>query len=110
MRQTLDDEITTISNNMNESKRIREYKQSLFSLQHIYKSLSKLSSVLSLSTYLESSAKIDILEQAAAEFNHLRFHISRCKLDIISDKEKVRIYLMNPSDFSSNFFVNKLGT
>lgn len=88
VRQTLDDEITTISNNMNESKRIREYKQSLFSLQHIYKSLNKLSSVLSLSTYLESSTKIDILEQAAAEFNHLRFHISRCKLDIISDKEK----------------------
>ncbi|XP_076243108.1 conserved oligomeric Golgi complex subunit 2 isoform X1 [Calliopsis andreniformis] len=88
VRQTLDDEIATISNNINESKRIKEYKQSLFSLQHIYRSLDKLKSVLSLNTFLETSDKVDILEQAAAEFNQLQFHISRCKLDIISDKGK----------------------
>lgn len=95
VRQTLDNEIATISNNINESKKIKEYKQSLFSLQHIYKSLNKLSSVLSLNAFLESSAKIDILEQASAEFNQLQFHVSRCKLEVINDKEKVQKRLLN---------------
>ncbi|XP_078047054.1 conserved oligomeric Golgi complex subunit 2 [Augochlora pura] len=88
VQQTLDDEISAISINIYESKRIREYKQSLFSLQHIFKSLNKLSSVLSLNTFLESPTKIDILEQAATEFNQLQFHMCRCKLDIIKDKQK----------------------
>ncbi|XP_053981638.1 conserved oligomeric Golgi complex subunit 2 isoform X1 [Hylaeus volcanicus] len=88
VRQTLDDEITAVSNNINENNKIREYKQSLFSLQHIYKSLNKLSSVLSLNAFLESPTKIDILEQAAAELNLLQFHMFRCKLDVMSDKQK----------------------
>ncbi|XP_017793431.1 PREDICTED: conserved oligomeric Golgi complex subunit 2 [Habropoda laboriosa] len=87
VQQTLDDEIIAITHNITESKKIREYKQSVFSLQHIYKSLNKLSSILSLNTFLESPAKINILEQAAAEFNQLHFHMSRCKLDIINDKQ-----------------------
>ncbi|XP_031835598.1 conserved oligomeric Golgi complex subunit 2 [Nomia melanderi] len=88
VQQTLDNEINAISININESKKIREHKQSLYSLQYIFKSLNKLSSVLSLNTFLESPAKIDILEQAATEFNQLQFHMSRCKLDIIEDKQK----------------------
>ncbi|KZC14477.1 PREDICTED: conserved oligomeric Golgi complex subunit 2 [Dufourea novaeangliae] len=88
VQQTLDNEISVISANINENKMIKEYKQSLFSLQHICKSLKKLSSILSLNTFLESPAKIDILEQAATEFSQLQFHVSRCKLDIIKDKQK----------------------
>ncbi|XP_012154562.1 conserved oligomeric Golgi complex subunit 2 [Megachile rotundata] len=88
IRQTLDDEITVISNNMNDSKKIREYKKSIFSLQHIYNSSNKLSKILCLNTFLESSVKIDILEQAAAEFSQLQFYLSRCKLDTINDKQK----------------------
>ncbi|XP_017890474.1 conserved oligomeric Golgi complex subunit 2 [Ceratina calcarata] len=88
VRQTLDDEIMAITDNVNENKKIREYKQSIFSLQHIYKSLNKLYSILSLTTFLDSPAKIDILEQAAAEFNQLQFHVSRCKLDAVYDKQK----------------------
>ncbi|XP_043265322.1 conserved oligomeric Golgi complex subunit 2 [Colletes gigas] len=104
VRQTLDDEIAAVSNNINEKKKIREYKQSLFSLQHIYKSLNKLSSVLSLNAFLESPTKIDILEQAAAELNLLQFHMSRCKLDIINDKKKEgeqleQSYMMHLNEF-----------
>ncbi|KAF3428619.1 hypothetical protein E2986_03735 [Frieseomelitta varia] len=88
VQQTLDDEVTTITHDMNENKKVREYKQSIFSLQHIYKSLAKLSSILSLNTFLESPVKIDILEQAAAEFNQLQFHMSRCKLNIIDEKRE----------------------
>ncbi|CAK9815058.1 Conserved oligomeric Golgi complex subunit 2 [Anthophora plagiata] len=106
VRQTLDDEIIAITRNITESKKIREYKQSVFSLQHIYKSLNKLSLILSLSTFLESPAKINILEQAAAEFNQLHFHMSRCKLDIINDKrneaEKLEQSYMS---HLSNFFL-----
>lgn len=80
---------------MNENKKTREYKRSVFSLQHIYKSLNKLSTILSLNTFLESPAKIDILEQAAAEFNQLGFHMSRCKLNIINENQKVCISLKN---------------
>lgn len=91
----LDNEIAAVSNNINENKKIREYKQSLFSLQHIYKSLNKLSSVLSLNAFLESPNKIDILEQATAELNLLQFHMSRCKLDNMSDKQMVCMYIIN---------------
>ncbi|XP_033175603.1 conserved oligomeric Golgi complex subunit 2 isoform X2 [Bombus impatiens] len=88
VQQILDDEVTAITHNMNENKKTREYKRSVFSLQHIYKSLNKLSTILSLNTFLECPAKIDILEQAAAEFNQLGFHMSRCKLNIINENQK----------------------
>nr|XP_033189717.1 conserved oligomeric Golgi complex subunit 2 isoform X1 [Bombus vancouverensis nearcticus]XP_033189718.1 conserved oligomeric Golgi complex subunit 2 isoform X1 [Bombus vancouverensis nearcticus]XP_033189719.1 conserved oligomeric Golgi complex subunit 2 isoform X1 [Bombus vancouverensis nearcticus] len=88
VQQILNDEVTAITHNMNENKKTREYKRSVFSLQHIYKSLNKLSTILSLNTFLECPAKIDILEQAAAEFNQLGFHMSRCKLNIINENQK----------------------
>lgn len=93
VQQTLDDEVATITHDVNENKKVREYKQSIFSLQHIYKSLAKLSSILSLNTFLESPVKIDILEQAAAEFNQLQFHMSRCKLNIMNEKREVHVLL-----------------
>ncbi|XP_076757318.1 conserved oligomeric Golgi complex subunit 2 isoform X1 [Xylocopa sonorina] len=88
VRQTLDDEIMTITHNISENERIRDNKQSVYSLQHVYTSLNKLSSIISLKAFLESPNKIDILEQAAGEFNQLQFHVSRCKLNIINEKQK----------------------
>nr|XP_034193274.1 conserved oligomeric Golgi complex subunit 2 [Osmia lignaria] len=88
IRQTLDDEIIVISHNVNDCEKLREYKKSIFSLQYIYNSFNKLSNTLSLNTFLESTVKIDILEQIAAEFSQLQFYMSRCKLDIINDKQK----------------------
>ncbi|OAD54822.1 Conserved oligomeric Golgi complex subunit 2 [Eufriesea mexicana] len=104
IQQTLDDEIISIIHNMNENKKVQKYKRSVFSLQHIYKSLNKLSSILSLNTFLESSIKIDILEQAAAEFNQLQFHISRCELSIINEKHEEAEKLEN----SYMTFLNEL--
>lgn len=92
MRQALDDEITAISGNLNDNLKIRERKQSLHSLQHVYKSLRKLSSILCMETFMENPTKIDVLEQAAIELNQLKFHMSRCKSDISIDQEKVRIF------------------
>lgn len=92
MRQALDDEISAISANLNDNLKIRERKQSLHSLQHVYKSLRKLSSILCMKTFMENPTKIDILEQAAIELNQLKFHMSRCKSDISVDQEKVRIF------------------
>ncbi|XP_043798151.1 conserved oligomeric Golgi complex subunit 2 isoform X2 [Apis laboriosa] len=88
VQQILDDEVVTITHNINENKKVRDYKQSIFSLQYIYKSLNKLTSILCLNTFLENPVKIDILEQAAAEFNQLQFHMSRCKLNITNEKQK----------------------
>ncbi|XP_012215519.1 conserved oligomeric Golgi complex subunit 2 isoform X1 [Linepithema humile] len=88
VRQALDDEITAISTNLDENLKIRERKQSLYSLQHAYKSLKKLSSILSMETFMENPTKIDVLEQAAIELNQLKFHISRCKVDMSTDQEK----------------------
>lgn len=88
----MDDEIVSISTNLNDNLKIRERKQSLHSLQHVYKSLKKLSSILSMKTFMENPTKIDILEQAAIELNQLKFHMSRCKLDISIDQEKVCIF------------------
>lgn len=92
VRQALDDEIAAISTNLNDNLKIRERKQSLYSLQHVYKSLKKLSSILSMETFMENPSKIDILEQAAIELNQLKFHMSRCKSDISVDQEKVCIF------------------
>lgn len=88
----MDDEITAISTNLDENLKIRERKQSLYSLQHAYKSLKKLSSILSMETFMENPTKIDVLEQAAIELNQLKFHISRCKVDISADQEKVCVH------------------
>ncbi|CAL7940909.1 unnamed protein product [Xylocopa violacea] len=88
VRQTLDDEIIAITHNISENERIRDNKQSVYSLQHVYTSLNKLSSIISLKSFLDSPNKIDVLEQAAGEFNQLQFHMSRCKLNIINEKEK----------------------
>ncbi|EZA51235.1 Conserved oligomeric Golgi complex subunit [Ooceraea biroi] len=88
VRQALDDEIATISTNLNNNLKIRERKQSLRSLQHVYKSLKKLSSILSMKTFMEHRTKIDVLEQAAIELNQLKFHMSKCKSDILDDQEK----------------------
>ncbi|KAL6266886.1 hypothetical protein P5V15_003714 [Pogonomyrmex californicus] len=93
VRQTLDDEITAISTNLNDNLKIRERKQSLHSLQHVYKSLKKLSSILCMKTFMENPTKIDVLEQAAIELNQLKFHMSRCKSDISVDQEKETIEL-----------------
>ncbi|EFN61983.1 Conserved oligomeric Golgi complex subunit 2 [Camponotus floridanus] len=95
VRQALDDEIVSISTNLNNNLKIRERKQSLYSLQHVYKSLKKLSSILSMKTFMENPTKIDILEQAAIELNQLKFHMSRCKLDISIDQGKESIELEN---------------
>lgn len=92
VRQALDDEIAAISTNLNDNLKLRERKQSLHSLQHVYKSLKKLSSILSMETFMENPSKIDILEQAAIELNQLKFHMSRCKSDISIDQEKVCIF------------------
>lgn len=78
---------------MNDREKLREYKKSIFSLQYIYNSFNKLSNTLSLNTFLESTVKIDILEQIAAEFSQLQFYMSRCKLDIINHKQKVCMYI-----------------
>jgi len=43
-------------------------------------------------TFMEKPTKIDVLEQAAIELNHLKFHMSRCKSDISVDQEKVHIF------------------
>lgn len=91
----MDDEITAISINLNDNLKIRERKQSLHSLQHVYKSLKKLSSILSMKTFMEHPTKIDILEQAAIELNQLKFHISRCKSDISVDQGKVYAFIEN---------------
>ncbi|KAG7197029.1 hypothetical protein KM043_017562 [Ampulex compressa] len=88
VRQTLDDEIKALSSSLSACKKIRESKRSLESLQHVYKILRKLSSMLSMNSFIESLIKIDILEQSAAEFNVLKFHISRCKMHISQDQEK----------------------
>ena len=88
----MDDEITAISTNLNDNMKIKERKQSLHSLQHVYKSLKKLSTILSMKTFMENPTKIDVLEQAAIELNQLKFHMSRCKSDISVDQEKVCIY------------------
>ncbi|XP_077256451.1 conserved oligomeric Golgi complex subunit 2 [Temnothorax americanus] len=93
VRQALDDEITAISANFNDNLKIRERKQSLHSLQHVYKSLRKLSSILCMKTFMENPTKIDVLEQAAIELNQLKFHMSRCKSDISADQEKETIEL-----------------
>ncbi|XP_014468152.1 PREDICTED: conserved oligomeric Golgi complex subunit 2 [Dinoponera quadriceps] len=95
VRQALDDEITAISTNLNDNLKIRERKQNLHSLQHVYKSLKKLSSILSMKTFMEHPTKIDILEQAAIELNQLKFHISRCKSDISVDQGKESTELEN---------------
>ncbi|KMQ97057.1 conserved oligomeric golgi complex subunit 2, partial [Lasius niger] len=95
VRQALDDEIAAISTNLNDNLKIRERKQSLHSLQHVYKSLKKLSSILSMETFMENPSKIDILEQAAIELNQLKFHMSRCKSDISVDQEKKSTELEN---------------
>lgn len=92
VRQALDDEIAAISTNLKDNLKIRERKQSLHSLQHVYKSVKKLSSILSMKTFMENPTKIDILEQAAIELNQLKFHKSRCKSDISVGQEKVCIF------------------
>ncbi|KAG5327195.1 COG2 protein, partial [Pseudoatta argentina] len=95
VRQALDDEITAISGNLNDNLKIRERKQSLHSLQHVYKSLRKLSSILCMKTFMENPTKIDVLEQAAIELNQLKFHMSRCKSDISVNQEKETTELEN---------------
>ncbi|XP_012532234.1 conserved oligomeric Golgi complex subunit 2 [Monomorium pharaonis] len=95
VRQALDDEITAISANLNDNLKIKERKQSLHSLQHVYKSLRKLSSILCMKTFMENPTKIDVLEQAAIELNQLKFHMSRCKSDISANQEKETTELEN---------------
>ncbi|XP_043497645.1 conserved oligomeric Golgi complex subunit 2 [Polistes fuscatus] len=87
IQQTLDDEITILSDSLTDDCQIKLQKQSLHSLQCVYKCLKKLSSMLSVDNYMESYAKIDVLEQATAELNHLKFHISRCRSDISVDQQ-----------------------
>lgn len=93
VRQALDDEVTAISANLNDSLKMRERKQSLHSLQYVYKSLRKLSSILCMKTFMENPTKIDILEQAAIELNQLKFHMSRCKSDISVEQQKETVEL-----------------
>ncbi|KAL0127418.1 hypothetical protein PUN28_005604 [Cardiocondyla obscurior] len=95
VRQALDDEITVISGNLNDNLKLRERKQSLHSLQHVYKSLRKLSSILCMKTFMANPTKIDVLEQAAIELNQLKFQMSRCKADISIDQEKETVELEN---------------
>ncbi|KAK2575855.1 hypothetical protein KPH14_007229 [Odynerus spinipes] len=87
IQQTLDDEISTLSNSLSDDSQVKLRKQSLHSLQCVYKCLRKLSLMLSMDTYMERLAKIDVLEQATAELNQLKFHTSRCKSDISADQQ-----------------------
>ncbi|XP_046830503.1 conserved oligomeric Golgi complex subunit 2-like isoform X2 [Vespa crabro] len=43
--------------------------------------------MLSMDNYMESFTKIDVLEQATAELNHLKFNASRCRSDISIDQQ-----------------------
>ncbi|XP_051158118.1 conserved oligomeric Golgi complex subunit 2 [Leptopilina boulardi] len=81
VRQYLEDAITEVTSNLDEHRNIRGRKQSLHSLIRIHKSISKLSSILSVGNTSEHSIKPDILERAATEFNQLKFHTSRCSAD-----------------------------
>ncbi|XP_035726673.1 conserved oligomeric Golgi complex subunit 2-like [Vespa mandarinia] len=87
IQQTLNEEIIILSNNLNDDSQIKLQKQSLHSLQCVYKCLRKLSSMLSMDNYMESFTKIDVLEQATAELNHLKFNASRCRSDISIDQQ-----------------------
>lgn len=87
IQQTLDDEIITLSNNLSDDSQIKLRKQSLCSLQCVYKCLRKLSLLVSMDNYMESLTKIDVLEQAMVELNQLKFHILRCKSDISTDQQ-----------------------
>lgn len=40
---------------------------------------------------MESFTKIDVLEQATAELNHLKFNVSRCRSDISVNQHTVCI-------------------
>lgn len=47
--------------------------------------------MLSMDNYMESFTKIDVLEQATAELNHLKFNVSRCRSDISVNQHTVCI-------------------
>lgn len=44
-------------------------------------------------TFMENRTKIDVLEQAAIELNQLKFHMSKCKADILDDQGQVCIQM-----------------
>lgn len=89
MRQYLEDAISEVTANLDEHRNIRGRKQSLHSLIRIHKSISKLSSILSVGNTEEQPIKPDILERAATEFNQLKFHTSRCSADLTTDQNEV---------------------
>ncbi|OXU29997.1 hypothetical protein TSAR_008943 [Trichomalopsis sarcophagae] len=86
VRQSLDDTITEMTNNLDKHKNIRERKQSIHSLIRFHKSITKLCNILCSCDTLKVPLKPDILERAATEFNQLKFHLSRCKSDLSTEQ------------------------
>ncbi|XP_066594880.1 conserved oligomeric Golgi complex subunit 2 [Prorops nasuta] len=88
VRQVLDDEIQAVTKNLKSSQQIREKKQSLHSLAHVYELLRKLFHILSIEISGEKRLIIDVLEQAVVEYNELNFHMCRCKSYLTREQEE----------------------
>lgn len=71
---------------LEQHRKIRERKRSLNSLNRVHTSVKKLTSLFVSS---EQTLSPLILERAAAEFNQMQFHISRCKDNLSSFDKKV---------------------
>lgn len=90
IRQTLDDSISEMTENLDKHKELRDRKQSIHSLIRFHRSISKLCNILNSCDASKVTPKPEVLERAASEFNQLEFHSSRCKSELSAEQISVR--------------------
>ncbi|XP_075226990.1 conserved oligomeric Golgi complex subunit 2 [Lycorma delicatula] len=84
VQQNLDEAMSEISVLLEKRKKVREKKQILKSLSRINISLKKLKDILH-----EEDLNSMLLERAAAEYNQLQFHVSKCNGCLLPSDKKI---------------------
>lgn len=84
VQQNLDEAMSEITVLLEKHKKVRDKKQILKSFSRIHLSLKKLKSILS-----EDDLNPMLLERAAAEYNQLQFHLSKCDNYLLPSDKKV---------------------
>uniref|UniRef100_A0A1B6C3H8 Conserved oligomeric Golgi complex subunit 2 n=1 Tax=Clastoptera arizonana TaxID=38151 RepID=A0A1B6C3H8_9HEMI len=84
VQKNIEDAMFEVSNKLERRRKIREKKRSLISLNRAHNSIHKLHSLLEQIHFLSPL----ILERIAAEYNLLKFNISRCQEDLTPSDRK----------------------
>lgn len=85
VQHNIEDAMAEVMNQLEQHKKIRERKRSLNSLSRVHTSIKKLSSLFASSEQILDPL---VLERAAAEYNQMQFHMSRCKDDLSASDKK----------------------